>query len=42
LFSPIISMNFFQFEKENKLFIGPKLKKNLFWTNKKLAFFFNC
>ena len=29
-------------EKENKLFIGPKLrKKNLFWTNKKFIIFFN-
>ena len=26
-------------EKENKLFIGPKLRKNLFWTNKKLSSF---
>ena len=29
-------------KKENKLFIGPKLDKNLFWTNKKFVFFFNC
>ena len=28
-------------EKE-KLFIGPKLRKNLFWTNKKFVIFFNC
>ena len=37
LFTPIFSTNFSHFlkavEKENKLFIGPKLRKNLFWTN---------
>jgi hypothetical protein len=27
-------------EEENKLFIGPKLRKNLFWTNKKFVFLF--
>jgi hypothetical protein len=26
-------------EKENELFIGPKLKKKLFWTNKKSVCF---
>ena len=30
------------FKKENKLFIGPNLRKNLFRTNKKFVFFFNC
>ena len=29
-------------ENENKLFIGPKLRQNLFGTNKKFVFFFNC
>ena len=30
------------FEKERKLFIGLKPRKNLFWTNKKFVFLFNC
>jgi hypothetical protein len=38
LFSPIFSSNFFSVEKENKLFIGPKFLKKLFWTNKKFVF----
>ena len=25
-----------------KFFVGPKSRKNLFWTNKKFVFFFNC
>ena len=45
LFSDFFPRNFLSWavEEENKLFIGPKLrKKNLFWTNKKFVFFFNC
>ena len=35
----LVCPNFLSF---SKLFIGPKLRKNLSWTNKKFVFFFNC
>ena len=41
---PQIFYKFFSvwtFEKQNKLFIGPKLRKNLFWTNKKFIFLYS-
>jgi hypothetical protein len=34
----MIFPQFEQLKNENKLFIGPKLRKNLFWTNKKFLF----
>ena len=42
---PIFFREFFSVwpdEKENKLFIGTKLRKNLCWTSKKFVISFNC